>query len=429
MDYNSSINNTNNNIANPTSTTTHQQPTLHGQLPPPVVLTPSLLGSLKVSKIFKDNTHIITSLDFDDSGTKCVTSAQDESIHIYDCVTGKLDKTLFSKKYGVHLARFTHRSTNVVYASTKEDDTLRYLSLHDNKYIRYFRGHEKKVTALEMSPLDDQFLAGSEEAVRLWDLRSPNCQGALAVEGRPAIAFDPSGLVFAVALGCTLRLYDVKVFDQGPFDSAIIGQSLPFSINHSASISATQLEFSSDGKNILVTTASDAHYIVDAYKPANTRFRLVGHYFSYAGNEPFQSGGEACWTPDGKFVISGSRDGTIYVWDIAKAMTDQAAGIFGGVGSNGSSGSINGSVSGSTGGNSGGGGSGSNSQSGGLLSANGELRPYKVLKAHGTPSHIVAFNPKYLMMVSGSTELAFWEPDPNALGMDALHDFSKGGRH
>ena len=57
--------------------------------PAPVVLTPALLGSLKVSKIFKDNTQIITSLDFDDSGTKCVTSAQDESLHVYDCVTGK----------------------------------------------------------------------------------------------------------------------------------------------------------------------------------------------------------------------------------------------------------------------------------------------------------------------------------------------------
>ncbi|KAF9370644.1 member of Set1p complex, histone methyl transferase [Mortierella sp. AD011] len=422
MDYSSINNNSSSSINNNSS---HQQPPLHAQPPPPVVLTPALLGSLKVSKIFKDNTQIITSLDFDDTGAKCVTSAQDESLHVYDCVTGKLDKTLFSKKYGVHLARFTHRSTNVVYASTKEDDTLRYLSLHDNKYIRYFRGHEKKVTALEMSPLDDQFLAGSEEAVRLWDLRSPNCQGALAVEGRPAIAFDPSGLVFAVALGCTLRLYDVKVFDQGPFDSANIGQSLPLPLNYSTSIYATQLEFSSDGKNILVTTASDAHYVVDAFKPANTRFRLIGHYYNYTGNDVFQSGGEACWTPDGKFVVSGSRDGSIYVWDIAKAMADQAAGIFGGAGSNGSNGGINGSVSGVPGG----GGAGSNGQSGGLLSANGELRPYKVLKAHGTPSHIVAFNPKYLMMVSGSTELAFWEPDPNSVGMDALHDFSKGGRH
>ncbi|KAG0221424.1 WD40-repeat-containing domain protein [Mortierella sp. GBAus27b] len=369
-------------------------PPLHAQPPAPVVLTPTLLSALKVSKIFKDNTQIITSLDFDDTGAKCVTSAQDESLHVYDCVTGKLEQTLFSKKYGVHLARFTHRSTNVVYASTKEDDTLRYLSLHDNKYIRYFKGHEKKVTALEMSPLDDQFLAGSEEAVRLWDLRSPNCQGAVSIIGQPAIAFDPSGLVFAVALGCLLRLYDVKVFDQGPFDTGMIGQSLGINPN---SVVATQLEFSSDGKNILVTTASEAHYIVDSYKPSTTRFRLVGHY-SY-GNEPFQSGGEACWTPDGKCIISGSKEGSIYVWDIAKAIADQAAGHV-----NGASGSVMNGV-------------GVPGAGASLLSANGELRPFKVLKAHGTPSHIVAFNPKYMMMVSGSTELAFWEPDPNAVAM------------
>jgi COMPASS component SWD2 len=170
--------------------------------------------------------------------------------------------------------------------------------------------------------------------------------------------------------------------EQGPFDTGIVGQSL--GINPS-SVIATQLEFSSDGKNILVTTASDAHYIVDAYMPSTTRFRLVGHY-SY-GNEPFQSGGEACWTPDGKCIVSGSKEGNIYAWDIAKAIADQAAGHVNGAPGPGSV--MNGV-----------GGAGSS-----LLSANGELRPFKVLKAHGTPSHIVAFNPKFLMMVSGSTEL------------------------
>jgi len=152
-------------------------------------------------------------------------------------------------------------------------------------------------------------------------------------------------------------------------------------------IVATQLEFSTDGKNLLVTTASEAHYVVDAYD-ATTRFRLVGHY-SYT-NEPFQSGGEASWTPDGKYIVSGSKDGGVYVWDIAKAIADQQANINNpqGMGSS----YLNG------GGN-------NNGSSTSLLSANGELKPFKVLKAHGTPSHIVAFNPKYLMMVSGSTEL------------------------
>ncbi|KAG0231467.1 member of Set1p complex, histone methyl transferase [Actinomortierella wolfii] len=324
-------------------------PPQHPQLAP-VVLTPSILESFKVTKIFKDNTQIITSLDFDDSGTKCVTSAEDESLHVYDCTTGKLHKTLFSKK----------------------------------------------VVALEMSPLDDQFIAGSEDAVRLWDLRSPNCQGAVSIVGRPAVAFDPSGLVFAVALDATLRLYDVKSFDQGPFQTAEIGRSLGV---HPNTIQATQLEFSTDGKNILVTTSGEAHYVVDAFT-AETKFKLKGHYDGY-GTDPFPSGGEASWTPDGKCVLSGARDGRIYLWDIARA-SNESMNIMNTNGVSGSNGS--------------------------LMGANGELNPFKVLKAHSTPTHIVGFNPKYLMMASGSTELAFWEPDPNIVGLDALQDFASGQR-
>ena len=53
-------------------------------------------------------------------------------------------KTLYSKKYGVDMIRFTHAVNTVIYTSNKMDDNIRYLSLHDNKYIRYFSGHTKK---------------------------------------------------------------------------------------------------------------------------------------------------------------------------------------------------------------------------------------------------------------------------------------------
>lgn len=49
-----------------------------------------------------------------------------------------------SKKYGVDLIHFAHASKDAVHCSTKVDNTIRYLSLHDNKYIRYFMGHTKK---------------------------------------------------------------------------------------------------------------------------------------------------------------------------------------------------------------------------------------------------------------------------------------------
>ena len=72
--------------------------------------------------------------------------------------------------------------------------SFRYLSLHDNKFIRYFTGHTKKVISLQMSPVDDTFMSGSlDNTVRLWDLRSPTCAGLMNVNGKPVCAFDPEG--------------------------------------------------------------------------------------------------------------------------------------------------------------------------------------------------------------------------------------------
>jgi COMPASS component SWD2 len=81
---------------------------------------------------------------------------------------------IFSKKYGCSNARFTHRSSNMIHLSTKSDDSIRYMSLHDNKYLRYFKGHTAKVVSMEMSPLDDTFITSSlDNTTRMWDLRQP----------------------------------------------------------------------------------------------------------------------------------------------------------------------------------------------------------------------------------------------------------------
>ena len=52
-------------------------------------LTTEAITSLQVGKVFKDNTRHITSIDFDGTGTSCVTASDDESIRCYDCRNGK----------------------------------------------------------------------------------------------------------------------------------------------------------------------------------------------------------------------------------------------------------------------------------------------------------------------------------------------------
>lgn len=134
-----------------------------------------------------------TSVDFDDTGEFLLLSRSDDTIQLFNTKAGAHAKELKSQKYGSALARFTHNSTSIIYASTKVDDGIRYLSMHDNSFIRYFKGHTDRVTSLTMSPGHDHFLSASlDNTVKLWDCRSPSCSGQLDFESPYLTAFVSS---------------------------------------------------------------------------------------------------------------------------------------------------------------------------------------------------------------------------------------------
>lgn len=78
-------------------------------------------------------TQYILSIDYDDTGELCMTSESDETIQIYNVREGRHDKTLLSKKYGVKLAKFTHASSSIIYASTKQNGMLHRHGSHETK--------------------------------------------------------------------------------------------------------------------------------------------------------------------------------------------------------------------------------------------------------------------------------------------------------
>ncbi|KAJ7056556.1 WD40-repeat-containing domain protein [Mycena amicta] len=327
----------------------------------------------------------ITGIAFDDRGDQVITASEDETFRLYSCKSGKQTKILHSKKYGVDLARFTHKNTAILHASTKEDDTIRYHSLHDNKYLQYFKGHKGRVVSLEMAPVDDGFMSASEDrTVRLWDLRAPTCRGLLSLPSTPLVAYDSTGVVFAVGVNHYSRilLYDHANYDKAPFlvitleDSTLGLVSFP-----PRPIYMTSLAFSSNGKYLLVGCSGDAHYVVDAFE-GHLLAKLEGHVglerrMSTAPPtiEPSKgcSGEEVGWTPDSKFVISGSLNGKILVWD-AQNLPDKTGDVD-------------------------------------LKAPPLRLQPTVALDGHPGPSRCVRFNPRLAMMCSAGAELAFWLPD------------------
>lgn len=287
---------------------------------------------------------------------------------------------LQSKKYGVDLPRFTHKNSAIIYASTKEDDTIRYHSLHDNKYLQYFKGHKERVVSLEVSPTDDGFMSGSiDRTVRLWDLRTPNCRGLLHLPASPLVAYDSSGVVFAVAINTFSRilLYDMNNYDKEPFLTMVLEDPTLAKITFPPrKIFMTSLAFSSNGKYILVGTSGDAHYILDAFE-GHLLAKLEGFIGLERGRVGAQlsftpvkgiSGEEVSWTPDSKYVVGGTLDGKICIWDVQNLpnflneLVDLARNPL-------------------------------------------RLQPMTTLDGHPGPARCVKFNPRLAMMASAGAEL------------------------
>ncbi|KAJ2744965.1 hypothetical protein GGI20_002539 [Coemansia sp. BCRC 34301] len=362
-------------------------------------LTSSVLRGFHISKQFSDNSAALTSLDYDASGSKCITTSLDESLRIYDCVGGKREQVLFSKKYGCNLAQFTSQAGCVAYASTKINDTIRYLSYDTNQYIRYFVDHTRRVTSLQRSPTAATVMSAAlDGVVNVWDLGSvkpastvtPVCAGGSVDDNGIAAAYDPSGMVIAVAVGSnTLQMYDVRELSRGPFKSRPIvaeaGQALVAGVRFIPPL----------GNHIMLTMTDGSCHLLDAFslqpcaklqyaKPQGSV--SDGVHVDPSSPKAANGVGEALGrmqsahlgqnvtvTPDGKTVMAGGQNGSILFWDISRYTGADALG-------------------GST-----------SDQHPAALVPDGVWNG-----SHDGPAGVCAFNPHIMECITGAQSLAIW---------------------
>lgn len=260
-------------------------------------------------------------------------------------------------------------------------DTIRYLSTHDNTYLRYFEGHTATVTSLALHPGTDNFLSCSEDnTLRIWDAATKNHSGRLDLNGAYLSAWDPSGNVFAVAspTAQSILLYDFRNYDKEPFSTFDI---LPYAqqIPGLGNKGWTKLEFSNDGKSILLGTTANAHILLDAFtgdlkcllrRDRGSAKRLAPgdhnpeHLNHHSSAWVHPGTGDACFTPDGRYIVSGTKGEKVLIWDTMASAQEKV------------------------------------------------LNPLHEIEGKGEAA-VVAFSPRHNFFATADREVVFWTPDLN----------------
>ena len=294
-----------------------------------VALDVTTVSHMAPGRFFRDHTSAVNALDFHHTEDALVTTGDDDAIHLYNTNTGAKTRTLYSKKYGCTNVCFPHSAAAVIYGSRNkgaggaaiDDHAVRYHSLHDNTYLRYFKGHTDAVTSIAMNSTNDCFLTGSADlTVRMWDLRTPKCCAVIPeCPAIPYVATDAQGDVFAVTEGDGgIKLYGTNSYSQGAFaqfetyiDNA--GKELfpnPDNNPQMRPPAISCLKFSPDGKRLLAVNGSWIT-IFDAFNGEHTmRIRVPGSGQQQHAVTPM----EASFSPCGEYVVSGGADSRVHVW-------------------------------------------------------------------------------------------------------------------
>jgi len=294
-----------------------------------LVLNNSLIGQFAEKRVFetppaKDNQKdTVESLDFHNSEPILVSvTTNGHAIRLYNVEKGTLERSLLSPKYGASSARFTHHPLTILYASNNyesahelENHAIRYHSLHDNAYLRYFKGHTAEVLDIDVSHVSDTFFSASRDrTIRRWDLRTEGSQGQITVTRdtvKPRIAYDREDVIIAVGLdGGFINLHDARNISK-PFET-IKGE---YTRLERPSISCIKMSKLSGSKYVAVTINGKIH----AYDIRKGTAPALLHSFEvpyHSVQEKEERKLEFDFTPDDKYLVSGYDKGGVAVWSL-----------------------------------------------------------------------------------------------------------------
>jgi WD40 repeat protein len=248
----------------------------------------------KNQRTFLGHTADVRSVVFSPDGSRIASGSEDQTVKVWDVISGKTILTLAGHKGLVTSVAFSREGRQI--ASGSDDGTVKLWDAGTGREIFTLQGHSDQVRAVAFSPDGKRVGSGSlDNTIKLWN--AVTGRELLTLKGHAgavqAVAFSPDGKrLVSASYDKTLNIWDAST-----------GKVL-FTLQGNRPV--LSVAFSPDGKWI-VSGGVDCKLLWDA-DTAQQRGQL--------GGDPVPASSVAV-SPDGKRIIATSSDNLLRIWDVA----------------------------------------------------------------------------------------------------------------
>ena len=255
--------------------------------------------------VLEGHTSDVTDIVFSPDGRTIASASWDCTLRLWEANTGKPRKVFGKHTGSVNTVAFSPNgktvasaSRGLIYLWNTKGNLLRLWYARTGEHVEYSVDHIDYVRTVMFSP-DGRFLAsgGYDSRLRLWEANTGNHIATLR-GGGPAVAFSPDGELIANEYGGDGIIGTIGLWDAHTSELRHV-----LSKHHSP---LTCMAFSPDGKT-LVSASRDSEIVLWDIPTLQRRLSITTQHTEAVSSVAF--------SPDGETLASGSYEQMLRLWD------------------------------------------------------------------------------------------------------------------
>ncbi|RHZ49966.1 hypothetical protein Glove_508g52 [Diversispora epigaea] len=240
-------------------------------------------------------------------GNYFATGSADKTIKIFDSTSGQIRQTLSGSIQSIMHVSFNNTSEMIAGASN--DNAARLWHLKTGRIRLTLTGHVGKVYSARFNGDSSKVITGSHDrTIKVWDLQKGYCIRTIFSFSscNDVVPLDDEGTTLVSGhLDNNLRFWDVR---SGKDIKELTGIHLG---------QITSVSVSPDGSKVLTNSRDNTLKLVDL------RTYDVEQTFKADGYKTGANWSRSCFSPDGRYVVAGSVDGTVFYWNTQKSKLER----------------------------------------------------------------------------------------------------------